>query len=146
MGSNLSPVGQSAILLIRTYQKVLSPLLGQRCRFYPSCSQYTLEAIQEWGLAKGMWLGAKRLSRCHPLNEGGFDPVPKRSDHASPQGQVASDSEIFGSSCASNAQTSLPQDVTKQSLQANPEDSSHLKEGKSEAATSEPSKVLADKH
>ena len=69
MGSNLSPIGQSAILLIRTYQKVLSPLLGQRCRFYPSCSQYTLEAIQEWGLAKGTWLGMKRLSRCHPLNE-----------------------------------------------------------------------------
>ena len=78
MGSNLSPVGQSAILLIRTYQKVLSPLLGQRCRFYPSCSQYTLEAIQEWGLIKGTWLGAKRLSRCHPLNPGGFDPVPKK--------------------------------------------------------------------
>lgn len=79
MGSNLSPGGQSAILLIRTYQKFLSPLLGQRCRFYPSCSQYTLEAIEEWGLIKGMWLGARRLSRCHPLNEGGFDPVPKRN-------------------------------------------------------------------
>ncbi|MCK0525522.1 MULTISPECIES: membrane protein insertion efficiency factor YidD [unclassified Anaerobiospirillum] len=80
MGSNLSPVGQSAILMIRTYQKLLSPLLGQHCRFYPSCSQYTLEAIQEWGLAKGMWLGARRIGRCHPLNEGGIDPVPRRSD------------------------------------------------------------------
>lgn len=83
MGKNLSPVGQSAILMIRTYQKLLSPLLGQHCRFYPSCSQYTLEAIQEWGLVKGVWLGTKRICRCHPLNEGGIDPVPKRtqSDH-----------------------------------------------------------------
>ena len=63
--------------MLRTYQKILSPLLGPRCRFYPSCSQYTLEAIQEWGLAKGILLGARRLSRCHPLNEGGYDPVLK---------------------------------------------------------------------
>ncbi len=62
--------------MIRAYQKILSPLLGQHCRFYPSCSQYTLEAIQEWGLAKGMFLGAKRICRCHPLNPGGIDPVP----------------------------------------------------------------------
>lgn len=77
---NLSPVGQTAVVMIRTYQKLISPLLGQHCRFYPSCSQYTLEAIKEWGLAKGMWLGAKRISRCHPLNEGGIDPVPRRND------------------------------------------------------------------
>lgn len=68
--------------MIRAYQKVLSPVFGQRCRFWPSCSQYTIEAIQEWGPAKGMWLGAKRICRCHPLNEGGIDPVPKRSDPA----------------------------------------------------------------
>lgn len=66
--------------MIRTYQKLLSPLLGQHCRFYPSCSQYTLEAIEEWGLVKGVWLGTKRICRCHPLNEGGIDPVPRRSD------------------------------------------------------------------
>lgn len=65
--------------MIRAYQILLSPLLGQHCRFYPSCSQYTLEAIQEWGLVKGIWLGTKRISRCHPLNEGGIDPVPKRN-------------------------------------------------------------------
>ena len=95
MGSNLSPVGQSAILMIRTYQKLLSPLLGQHCRFYPSCSQYTLEAIQEWGLVKGMWLGTKRISRCHPLNEGGIDPVPRKADlnnHLSSHTQDAQDS------------------------------------------------------
>lgn len=64
--------------MIRTYQRLLSPVLGQHCRFYPSCSQYTLEAIKEWGLAKGMWLGTQRICRCHPLNEGGIDPVPRK--------------------------------------------------------------------
>lgn len=67
--------------MIRTYQKFLSPMLGQHCRFYPSCSQYTLEAIKEWGLAKGVWLGTKRICRCHPLNPGGIDPVPRRFEH-----------------------------------------------------------------
>lgn len=119
MGSNLSPIGQSAILLIRTYQKVLSPLLGQRCRFYPSCSQYTLEAIQEWGLAKGTWLGMKRLSRCHPLNEGGFDPVPRRN------GNTASETTSEQESAQENP-TADP------NLQAQPEDLSHPK--KTEAA------------
>lgn len=64
--------------MIRTYQRLLSPVLGQHCRFYPSCSQYTLEAIKEWGLGKGMWLGTQRICRCHPLNEGGIDPVPRK--------------------------------------------------------------------
>lgn len=81
MGSNLTPVEQTAILMIRTYQKFLSPMLGQHCRFYPSCSQYTLEAIKEWGLTKGIWLGTKRICRCHPLNPGGIDPVPRRFEY-----------------------------------------------------------------
>lgn len=72
-----SPAQTAAILIIKFYQKAISPLLGQHCRFYPSCSQYTLEAIQEWGLLKGIVLGAKRICRCHPLNPGGIDPVPK---------------------------------------------------------------------
>ncbi|MCL1602390.1 membrane protein insertion efficiency factor YidD [Succinatimonas hippei] len=79
MEPRLSPLGQSAILMIRTYQKLISPLLGQHCRFYPSCSQYTLEAIKEWGLIRGSYLGAKRICRCHPLNPGGIDPVPKKN-------------------------------------------------------------------
>jgi putative membrane protein insertion efficiency factor len=64
-------------VLIRTYQLTLSPLLGPRCRFYPSCSRYTLEAIETHGALRGTWLGAKRICRCHPFHEGGFDPVPE---------------------------------------------------------------------
>jgi putative membrane protein insertion efficiency factor len=64
-------------LLIRAYQLTLSPLLGPRCRFYPSCSRYTLEAIETHGALRGSWLGAKRICRCHPFHEGGFDPVPE---------------------------------------------------------------------
>ena len=64
--------------LIRGYQRALSPLLGPRCRFYPSCSQYTLEAVRMHGPARGLWLGARRLARCHPFHPGGIDPVPAR--------------------------------------------------------------------
>ncbi|MGB8694188.1 MAG: membrane protein insertion efficiency factor YidD [Steroidobacteraceae bacterium] len=63
-------------LLIRAYQRVLSPLLGPRCRFYPSCSQYALEALEIHGLLSGSWLALRRLGRCHPLHPGGIDPVP----------------------------------------------------------------------
>jgi hypothetical protein len=64
------------LFCIRLYQRLFSPLLGPRCRFYPSCSQYTLEAIQRFGVLKGGWLGLRRILRCHPLNAGGEDPVP----------------------------------------------------------------------
>lgn len=63
--------------LIRIYQIVISPLLGQRCRYYPSCSAYALEAIQVHGALRGTWLGARRLARCHPWSDGGYDPVPR---------------------------------------------------------------------
>lgn len=62
--------------LLRAYQLAISPLLGPRCRFYPSCSNYALEALQIHGAARGSLLAAKRVCRCHPWNEGGFDPVP----------------------------------------------------------------------
>ena len=63
-------------ILIRAYQLVLSPMLGPRCRFYPSCSHYAIEAIESHGALRGSWLSAKRICRCHPFNPGGFDPVP----------------------------------------------------------------------
>ncbi|MGD0501412.1 MAG: membrane protein insertion efficiency factor YidD [Steroidobacteraceae bacterium] len=62
--------------IIRVYQWTLSPLLGPRCRFHPSCSCYTHEAIARHGAIRGLWLGARRLLRCHPFVEGGYDPVP----------------------------------------------------------------------
>jgi putative membrane protein insertion efficiency factor len=65
------------IFLIKLYQTVLSPFLGQHCRFYPSCSEYSLEALEKHGVFRGLWLSIKRLSRCHPWHEGGVDPVPE---------------------------------------------------------------------
>lgn len=62
--------------LIRAYQLTISPLLGARCRFYPSCSHYALEAIEHHGVWRGGWLAARRLGRCHPFCQGGYDPVP----------------------------------------------------------------------
>ena len=65
--------------LIRLYQLLLSPFLGNRCRFHPSCSHYALEAVRRHGALKGCWLAMKRLGRCHPFHPGGFDPVPDGS-------------------------------------------------------------------
>jgi putative membrane protein insertion efficiency factor len=62
--------------LIRFYQKCISPLTPPSCRFTPTCSQYTLEAIRKYGVIKGCWLGAKRIARCHPWGGSGYDPVP----------------------------------------------------------------------
>ena len=65
--------------LVRCYSFAISPFLGQNCRFYPSCSQYTIEAINEHGSLKGLWLSIKRISCCHPFHEGGVDPVPQKT-------------------------------------------------------------------
>lgn len=70
------PLTWALILLVRFYQKFLSPGLPPSCRFAPSCSQYTLEALQQYGALRGVWLGARRLARCHPWHPGGYDPVP----------------------------------------------------------------------
>lgn len=65
--------------LIRSYQLFISPLLGPRCRFYPTCSHYALEALDTHGALKGSWLALRRILRCHPWHPGGFDPVPPRA-------------------------------------------------------------------
>jgi len=65
-----------ALMLVKAYQAVLSPLLGKHCRFHPTCSAYTYEAIEKYGLMRGTGLGIRRLLRCHPFHEGGIDPVP----------------------------------------------------------------------
>lgn len=67
---------RAMIGLIRCYQWTLRPLLGPCCRFYPSCSEYAIEALQVHGCIRGLWLGLKRIGRCHPIHPGGFDPVP----------------------------------------------------------------------
>lgn len=64
------------ILPIRFYQYVISPMVGPRCRFVPTCSQYTIEAIRHHGPLKGLWLGLRRVTRCHPWGGHGYDPVP----------------------------------------------------------------------
>jgi len=66
---------------IKIYQWFISPILGPTCRYSPSCSHYMLEAISEWGIFKGTWLGLKRIGRCHPWGKFGPDPVPKRTKH-----------------------------------------------------------------
>ncbi len=66
------------IALIKAYRYVLSPLLGNRCRFYPSCSHYAEEALAQYGMTRGGWLTLRRLLRCHPWHPGGVDPVPEQ--------------------------------------------------------------------
>jgi putative membrane protein insertion efficiency factor len=66
------------ILPIRIYQWTLSPMLGASCRHTPTCSQYAIQAIEEWGVIRGIWLGMKRIARCHPWGTHGYDPVPRR--------------------------------------------------------------------
>ena len=65
-----------ALWLLRFYKHSISPRFPPACRFTPTCSQYTYEAIERYGLLRGGWLGVKRVARCHPFNPGGFDPVP----------------------------------------------------------------------
>jgi len=70
------PLKQFLILGIKGYQRAVSPLLPPSCRFHPSCSAYAIEALEKHGAARGSWLTARRLCRCHPLHPGGYDPVP----------------------------------------------------------------------
>ena len=67
---------QVVLRLIRAYQLILSPVFAGSCRYYPSCSQYTYEAVTRYGWLRGSWMGMKRIARCHPFAKGGYDPVP----------------------------------------------------------------------
>jgi uncharacterized protein len=62
--------------LLRVYQYAISPMLGRNCRFYPTCSEYAMEAIERHGALKGVWMALRRVLRCHPFHPGGYDPVP----------------------------------------------------------------------
>ncbi|AFH93960.1 membrane protein insertion efficiency factor YidD [Providencia vermicola] len=80
MASTLSLGSKLLIGLIRGYQLAISPLLGPRCRFNPTCSNYGIEALRRFGMLKGSWLTAKRVLKCHPLHAGGDDPVPPKKN------------------------------------------------------------------
>lgn len=66
----------TALAAIRFYKRFLSPMLPSACRFEPTCSMYTYQAIERYGVFRGTWLGMKRIARCHPFTPGGYDPVP----------------------------------------------------------------------
>ncbi len=72
----MTPAAMPLVGLVRVYQRLVSPLLPPSCRFYPSCSAYAVTALERHGAAKGSWLAARRLARCHPFHPGGIDPVP----------------------------------------------------------------------
>lgn len=72
------PGARVVVAFIRAYQRFLSPFLGPRCRYVPTCSTYAREAVERFGAWRGGWLGLRRILRCHPLRAGGYDPVPER--------------------------------------------------------------------
>ncbi|MFW5957991.1 MAG: membrane protein insertion efficiency factor YidD [Desulfosalsimonas sp.] len=82
------------IFIIKLYQVLVSPLIGQRCRFFPSCSEYACESISRFGVFRGIWLTAGRLVKCHPFHPGGVDPVPEpfpESEAERPTGALDTD-------------------------------------------------------
>ena len=76
MATILTPFTWLAIGIIYLYRWIIRPLIGPRCRFTPSCSEYAMESLKTHGFTKGCWLSGKRLLKCHPLSEGGYDPIP----------------------------------------------------------------------
>lgn len=74
-------IKRSVLGLIRGYRLFISPLFPPSCRYQPTCSQYALDAVEEYGPLRGSWLAIKRILRCHPFAEGGYDPVPPNCDH-----------------------------------------------------------------
>ena len=74
-----------SVLVLRLYRAVISPLYGDVCRYYPSCSSYALQAIQRYGVVRGSWMGVRRIARCHPWAVGGVDDVPQRPENKNGQ-------------------------------------------------------------
>ncbi len=72
-------ISRTMVTLVRLYQRLLSPLLPPACRFYPTCSEYAAQAIERYGVLRGAWLAARRISHCHPWHPGGVDLVPDRT-------------------------------------------------------------------
>jgi uncharacterized protein len=106
-GQQARPVSVAArllVVLLTGYRRFVSPLLGQRCRFYPSCSAYALEAVQVHGALRGSWLAVRRLSRCHPFHPGGLDPVPRRGPEQTAADEAVTD--VRGADVTSKAQGS----------------------------------------
>lgn len=87
---------QVVLLVIRGYQRALSPLLGPTCRFHPSCSSYTATCVERFGAARGLWLGARRITRCHPFHPGGFDPPPAAPTRPEATAPAASEELVHG--------------------------------------------------
>jgi putative membrane protein insertion efficiency factor len=103
------------VLLLTWYRRFISPLLGPRCRFYPSCSAYALEAVQVHGALHGSWLAARRLSRCHPFHAGGLDPVPPRRPGRAAEAAAIGVAPVPGAPGRAQAQTcpSDPEGVSR---------------------------------
>lgn len=100
------------LLMLRGYQYMISPMLGQNCRFYPSCSAYAAQAIQEYGAAKGSLMAAKRLCKCHPWHEGGVDLVPPKmnSEHDHLPDCELGMTEVSNTKLSSSELSSIEQD------------------------------------
>jgi putative membrane protein insertion efficiency factor len=96
---HVSIVGRVALVLIGGYRRWISPLLGPRCRFYPSCSEYAMRAITTHGAARGGVLAIRRIGRCHPWNPGGYDPVPAKRGNRPPASPPATTSTSGVTQC-----------------------------------------------
>ena len=87
-------VVHGVVFLVQLYRNMISPLRPASCRFTPTCSQYAVDALQEYGLFRGSWLAAVRLAKCGPWHRGGWDPIPERADAIESEHELRSDSLV----------------------------------------------------